>query len=140
MSKGKKENPLWKKQKPEIDLMLKELGSKPGVNRHDIADALNKKGLKTYSGCKWTHATVCSYGLKEGLIRRLVTTVAGASGSTGNTYSSGASPSLNGRRPNRRARTKNNGLSNADVEEIFTSNLRTDLKMRVIRIVAMSGD
>lgn len=135
----RKKHCKWTKEfiemRPKVNEAIRDLHSK-GTSWHDIAAQLNKMGYKTPTGKLWTHGTAPAYAIYNGIVPRRFNTTRGAAGSTGITKYSG----LNGHAMNgaRRARVKE-AISNQDVEDIMTSNLSTEMKIRLIRTIALAN-
>lgn len=127
----------WSEDESKINEIIREMRSQ-GVKFLEIAKRLNKEQLYSRGGYTWTSANVNGYAIKFGVLPRSINTSAGAAGSTGGTprrYSR-----YNGRAVSRTSATRSRSgtLSDRDVEEIMTSNLETGLKLKVIKIVAIS--
>jgi hypothetical protein len=137
---GRAEWEGYKEQKPKIEGMIREMhGNK---QKWDIiADALNKAGLKTKSGLKWQGPSATAYSLNHKVVGRRISTSAGQAGSSGSSYVGKSKYSAySGRAMNRVPQTrKRSGISDTEVEEIMTSNLATELKLKIVRIVALGS-
>lgn len=125
-----KKKPLDLKAIKEIIVPLRE----KGAASKEMADALNKKGITTARGLEWTASNVVKVGLANGWFSRVRSTTRGEAGSTGNTESTRYSK-LNGRSLTP-TRTKRNGTSYNDIEDVMTSNLSPKLKLKLIARLA----
>lgn len=123
------------KTKEGLDSMLRDLRGK-GLKWNQIAVALNKAGYKTITGKKWEGKNIPSYAITKGIVPRNNNTSRGTAGSTGVPQYS----ALNGLAKKPRVyKKKTQAISDAEIEEIMTSNLATPLKLKVVRVVALSN-
>lgn len=97
-----------------------------GESNKQIADTLNKNGLLTTSGKKWTGGNVSILCLNHLGQPRRKNTSKGAAGSTGG-YSR-----LNGLAVRRSKSAPRSSVIYRDMEDVMTSNLNPKLKIRLI--------
>src|SRR5690554_2843916 len=117
----------------EADRLIKELHSK-GLTWAEIANNLNKKGFVTPTGKNWDRATTPAYALRAGLVPRRLNTSAGAAGSTGvPNYSR-----LNGLSLVKKERSPR-GITDQELEDVWTSNLSPAIKRKITRLLALGG-
>lgn len=112
-------------------------GRAAGLTWSDIDHRLNKENLLSPTGKPWRTGNSCNWAISQGWVARVKNTTAGAKGSTKRPQYS----PLNGlAKPVKRTRPskEKESISDQEIEEIMTSNLATPLKMKVVRIVALS--
>lgn len=132
--------PNFDEVRPVINKMIQEEHAKE-ASWQAIANKLNQHNLPTPTGIQWSSATAPAYALKHGIVQRRINTAAGPAGSTGTpTYPKSktetrmaASPATKQFKPSKKDR-----ITDHEIEEIMTSNLNTQLKLRVIRLLALA--
>lgn len=131
----------WRHERDEVNRIIKALHEK-GRSWKEIADGLNIAGLKGLTGSKWTNGGAASYALRYQIVARRNDTKYGLAGSKGQpTFSkfNGLATSRLPKGGRAKASASSDLLSDQDIEDVMTSTLATNLKMKIVRIVALAG-
>lgn len=130
--------PEFEQIRSVVNKMIQEEHAKERTWK-DIADTLNKHNLVTPAGLPWSSATAPAYALKHNLVGRRMNTSAGPVGSTGPSNPDNRQPRNS--EPKTRVTRKSSRvqLTEQELEEIMTSNLRTGLKLHVIKLLVQEN-